>query len=713
MHVTLARSEFIRLASTSVAGLTLAICLDGVRANGGAALAEGTASDFTPNVWLTVHPDNTLTVTINKSEMGQGVATGLPTLVADELDFPLERVAVEFCTADPKYAYAGGRIGTGGSTSMRTSWLVLRSAGATARAMLVQAAAQAWNVDPTRLKTSAGSVIDPSSNRRATYGSLAAAASRLPIPADVELKKPEQWVLIGKASTQRTDVVAKTNGSAKFGLDVVVPGMRYAALARPAVVGGTVKSFDASRARSVKGVIDVVQVPQGVAVIADNTWAAFKGKEALVVEFDDGPNAGLNSPDLFAQAEHLAKTPSNARVALKRGDADAAAGTALEATYRGPYLAHAAMEPWNATADVRTDTCEVWVGTQQQTEVQKLAAQYSGLPLEKCLVHTTFLGGGFGGRSVPDPAGEAVAVSKAIRAPVKVVYTREDDIVQDHYRPMSVNAIRGVLDQSGKLIAMTHTVASQAVNYRSDLVRDPTGIDHAAVNGASNMPYDIPNVTAAWAPFNPGIRAGNWRAPDANFNIFVVESFIDELAHAAGKDPVQFRLAMLGNDARTANVLRTVAQRAGWNGVRSAAGFRGVAVGNWNGSYCAQIADISMNGGVPRVLKVSAVVDCGQVVNPDIVAAQVQSAINFALSAALMGKITISRGRAEQQNFNSYTVLHNADAPKIEVYAVSSQEAPTGIGELGVPAIAPAVANAVFAATGKRVRELPLNDALG
>lgn len=706
MRTPLARSEFIRV--TSLAGLTLAVCFD---ADGLPAAADGSVSDFTPNVWLTVHPDDTLTVTINKSEMGQGVATGLPTLVADELDFPFDKVAVEFCIADSKYVYPGGRpgLGTGGSTSMRTSWLILRRAGATARAMLVQAAAKTWFVDPARLTTSDGSVIDPVSKRRAAYGSLAAVASRLPIPAEVELKKPAQWNLIGKTSTRRTDVVAKTNGSAKFGMDIVLPGMRYAALARSAVPGGTVKSFDAGRAKAVKGVIEVVQVPQGVAVIADNTWAAFKGKEALVVEFDDGPNAGLNSSDLFLQAERLAKSPSRARVALKRGDADAAAGKTLEAIYRGPYLAHAAMEPWNATADVRADTCEVWVGTQAQTAVQTLAAHYSGLPLEKCLVHTTFLGGGFGGRSVSDPAGEAVAVSKAIGAPVKVVYTREDDIAQDHYRPMSVNALRGVLDLNGKLIALTHTVASQAVY----LPHGSAGIDQAAMNGASNMPYDIANVTAAWAQFEPGTRVGNWRAPDANFNVFALESFIDELAHAAGRDPVQFRLAMLGHDARTANVLRTVAQRASWSGARGAGVFRGVAVGNWNGSCCAQIADISFDAGAIRVRRVNAAVDCGQVVNPDIVEAQVQGGIDFALSAALMGKVTLAAGRAEQQNFNSYTVLRNADAPKIDVFTVPSQEAPAGIGEIGVPAIAPAVANAVFAATGKRVRNLPLNDGLG
>ncbi|MGZ3549791.1 MAG: molybdopterin cofactor-binding domain-containing protein [Vulcanimicrobiaceae bacterium] len=360
----------------------------------------------------------------------------------------------------------------------------------------------------------------------------------------------------------------------------------------------------------------------------------------------------MNSANLFEEAERLAKSPSSATIAAKRGDAQTAVGKTLESIYRGPYLAHAAMEPWNATASIHADSCEVWVGTQAQTAVQALASHYSGLPLEKCLVHTTFLGGGFGGRSVPDPAGEAVAVSRAINAPVKVVYTREDDITQDHYRPMSVNALRGVLDANGKLIALTHTVASQFISRPT-----PGSTElyfRSAMNGASNIPYDIANFTAAWAEFNPGIRVGNWRAPDANFNTFAVESFIDELAHAAGKDPVEFRLAMLGHDAKAANVLRTVASRAAWSGTRGTDVFRGVAVSSWNESYCAQIADVSIDNGAIRVHRVSAVVDCGLVVNPDIVEAQVQSGINFALSAALTSKITIAHGTAEQTNFDSY-----------------------------------------------------------
>lgn len=376
----LGRSDFIRLGSSAVAGLCLAIDLP-ILARG--AGADSAATDFAPSVWLAIHPDNTLTVTINKSEMGQGVATGLPTLVADELDVPFENVAVAFCLADAKYAYPpGDRLGTGGSTSMRTSWLILRQAGATARAMLIAAAAKTWGVDPASLTTEAGNVVDRAANRRASYGSLAAAASQLPVPTGVALKSPEQWNLIGKPAARLIDAAAKIGGTATFGLDVVVPGMRYAALVRPPTVNGKIKRVDATRAKAVKGVLAVVQVPQGVAVVATNTWAAFKGKAALDVEFDDGPNSAVTSNQLFADAERLLKTPGAARIAVQRGDPPDA-GKSLEATYRGPYLAHAAMEPWNATANVTADACEVWVGTQAQTAVRALAARYSGLPLEQ------------------------------------------------------------------------------------------------------------------------------------------------------------------------------------------------------------------------------------------------------------------------------------------------------------------------------------------
>jgi isoquinoline 1-oxidoreductase subunit beta len=714
MSTALSRSEFIRLTSSGFVGFVLAVGIDGcAKVSAPGSMPAGAA--WSPSAWLRISPDNTVTVVLAKSEMGQGVSTGLPTLIAEELDFPLEQMKIEFAPAEARYAYPGshGVLGTGGSTSMRTSWLLLRNAGATARAMLVAAAAKQWNVDASTLHTSNGSVIDSVNSRQLLYGSLASAAADLPVPGQVGLKPKSQWTVIGKASTPRLDIPAKVNGSATFGMDTKVPGMKYAALAMSPTFGGKVRNFNASKAKAQPGVIDVVQVPQGVAVIASNTWAAFAGKQALSVTWDSGPNASLESATMFEESERLARDPSAGVIATKRGDVESVVGHALEAIYRGPYLAHATMEPMNATADVRGDSCEVWVGTQSPTIAQAAAAQYSGLSPERCKVHTTYLGGGFGRRSYPDPVAAAVSISKAIKSPVKLVYTREDDVQHDYYRPMSVNAIRGVLDSSGRLTALSQTVVSESVLSWFPLHLGGSGYDRISMEGAAEPVYDIPNFTARYVQSTYRIPVGFWRAPDANWNIFVLESFVDELAHAAGKDPVAFRLGMLSSDKRSANVLRIVAQRSQWASSPGSGVFRGVAVGPWNGSFSAIVAEVSMNQGVPRVRRVFAVVDCGQVVNPDIVTAQVESAVNYGLSAALTGKITIKDGSVEQGNFDSYTVLHMAEAPAIDVLAVDSDEAPTGIGELGVPGIAPAVANAVFAATGNRARSLPLSDALG
>jgi isoquinoline 1-oxidoreductase subunit beta len=703
---TLDRGSFIRLTGALGTGLGLALWLPGC-----APGVPGGGKEFAPNAWVRIAPDEMVTVVLNKSEMGQGVATGLPTILADELDASIDRVRTEFAPADPKYVDpVFGDMITGGSTSIADSWMPLRRAGATARAMLVAAAAKQWGVDPAACTTHEGVVSHQPSNRTATYGSLAAAAATLPVPANVPLKKPVAFTLIGKQN-RRLDVSAKVNGTTIYGIDVRIPGMVYAAIARSPVFGGRVKSFDATKAKAVPNVTDVVRVSNGVAVIAKNTWAAFQGQQALQIVWDEGPNANVSSASLFADAARLAKARTKERVAAARGNPDKQSGTVVEAVYRGPFLAHATMEPMNATADVRADSCEIWAPNQVQLRARAAAAKGSGLPPESCTIHTTYLGGGFGRRLEDDYVQEAAEVSKAIKAPVKVMWTREDDIQHDRYRPMSLNSVRGVIS-GGALTALTHQVvqASWLRTWWPALIKN--GIDGTDMSEVVDAPYAIPNFRATYIEHEYGIPVGSWRAPNANWNGFVTESFIDELAHAAGKDPLAFRKALLAHNPRALNVLTVAAEKAGWGRKQAAGVAQGLAVTFWAGSYAAMVADVSMQGNTPKVHRVVAVVDCGTVVNPDIVVQQAQGATNFGLSAALTGKITIQNGRVQQNNFYDYTVLRMADAPSIEVHVVASTAPPTGVGEICTPPIAPAIGNAMFALTGKRVRELPFNNAL-
>jgi isoquinoline 1-oxidoreductase beta subunit len=704
---TLDRSTFIRLTSALGAGLGLSF-----RFPASAAEApSGSAGEFVPNAWVRIAPDESVTIIVAKSEMGQGVATGLPTILADELDASMDHVRIEFAPADPRYIDPlYGDMITGGSTSVAHLWTPLRQAGATARAMLVTAASQQWQVDPSTCTTREGVVYHAASQRSATYGSLAAAASAIAPPAKVPLKTPGQFTLIGKPR-KRIDIPLKVNGTAKYGIDVRVPGMLYAAIARSPVFGGKVKHFDGKKARAVHGVTDVVQVSNGVAVVAKNTWAAFKGKDALAIVWDEGPNAQMSTASLFAEAEHLGRTGKNERVAVTRGNPDSNDGTVLYATYRGPFIAHATMEPMNATADVRDDSCVVWAPNQVQLRAQKAAADASGLPLAKCTIHTTYLGGGFGRRLEADYVSEAVEVSKAIKAPVKVMWTREDDTQHDYYRPMSLNVVRGVVSK-GELTALAHQIVSPSWLQRWWPAVYQGGIDPLDLLGVIDAPYTIPNFRVSYINHEQGVPVGSFRAPDANWNAFVTESFLDELAHAAHQDPVAFRLGLMKANPRAAAVLTMAAEKAGWGHKRPAHIAQGIAISNWAGSYAAMIADVSMEGKMPRVHRVVAVVDCGTVVNPDIVMQQIQGATNYGLSAALTGKITIKNGRVEQSNFYDYTVLHMSEAPQIEGHVIASTETPTGIGEICTPTIGPAVGNAIFTLTGKRVRSLPFSDAL-
>ncbi len=700
------RGAFIRLATTLGVGLTLAVSLP----KRGAAAASLSKGEFAPNAWVRIGADDVVTIVVSKSEMGQGVATGLPTILADELDASMNRVRIEFAPPDPRYNDAVfGSMVTGGSTSVADSWMPLRTAGATARAMLVEAAAKRWGVASATCTARDSVVFHDASKRRATYGELARDAAQIPVPQHVVLKSPAQFTLIGK-SHPRLDIPHKVNGTTVYGIDVRVPGMLYAAIARAPVFGGTVRRFDPAKAKAVPGVLHVVQVSNGVAVVAKNTYAAFAGKLALVIDWDEGPNAHVSTESLFAEAGRLGKARKGERVALTRGDPDTRAGNVLEATYEGPLLAHATMEPQNTTADVRNGRCEVWSPTQVQTKALAAAVAASGLPADKCTIHTTFLGGGFGRRLEADYVGEAVEVSKAIKLPVKVMWTREDDTQHDFYRPMSVNTVRGVLSK-GELVAFSHQVVSASWLRRWAPPAFKNGIDSLDLSEVLDAPYAVPNFRVTYVDHEHGIPTGSWRAPNANWNGFVTESFIDELAHAAGKDPLVFRLSLLKKNPRAAHVLHLAAEKGNWGNKRSGVA-QGLALTFWNGSYGAMVVEVSMEGRVPRVHHVVAAVDCGLVVNPDIVVQQAQSATNFGLSAALTGKITIKNGRVEQNNFYDYTVLHMADAPSIEVHVVASSEKPTGIGEVCTPPIAPAVANAVFTLTGKRVRRLPFSDAL-
>jgi isoquinoline 1-oxidoreductase beta subunit len=556
IRAALDRGAFIRLTGTLGAGLGLALYFPGCAPQPGeAASADGLA----PNAWVRVAPDDSITVFVSKSEMGQGVATGLPTIVAEELDAAIQHVRFEFAPADARYNDPLFKsMVTGGSTSVRDGWMTLRTAGATARAMLVAAAAKQWSVDPSSCTARDSVVYHAPSNRSATFGSLAVMAAAFPVPATVPLKTPDHFTLIGKHQP-RPDIPIKVNGKAQYGIDVRVPGMLYAAIARSPVPGGRVKKFDASKAMATAGVLDVVQVSNGVAVVAKNTWAAFQGKLALEVTWDDGPNATVSSTSLFAEAEHLATTHAGERVAVTRGNPDTNDGTVLVATYRGPFLAHATMEPQNTTAYVQENRCEVWSPTQVQTRAQAAAVKVTGFAPEKCTIHTTFLGGGFGRRLEADYVEEAVEVSKAVKAPVKVMWTREDDIQHDFYRSMSLNVVRGVV-HDGSLTALSHqkVAASWLRRWAPPLFKD--GWDVLTLAETIDAPYDIPNFRVTYIDHEHGIPVGSWRSPDANWNAFVTESFVDELAHAAEKNPLAFRLALLRHNPRAAAVLRLAAE---------------------------------------------------------------------------------------------------------------------------------------------------------
>ncbi|MFZ5557848.1 MAG: molybdopterin cofactor-binding domain-containing protein [Pseudomonadota bacterium] len=703
------RRDVLKAGAAAGAGLTLAFWLPGFTrfAEAMSVDAPAAAGTFRPNAFLRIAPDGSVTVLVGKSEMGQGVLTALPQIVAEELDADWSRVRYRQAPTHPDYARPGINIMlTGGSTSVRTSWEALRRAGATARAMLVAAAAQTWRADAARLRTEAGRVIHPD-GRKLAYGELAERAATLPVPAPVKLKDPAQFRLVGR-SVARLDTRAKVDGSAQFGLDVQLPGMLTAVLERPPVFGASVAGFDAEQAKAVPGVKHVVPISSGVAVVADGFWAAEQGRRALAIDWTPGVVAGLSTETLWREFARAIGKP--AIPARQEGSVSAVQpAKTVRAAYAAPYLAHACMEPMNCTAWVKVDEAEIWAGTQSQTIGQRNVAQLTGLPPEKVKLHTTLLGGGFGRRSAQDFIVAAAEISKAVGAPVKLVYTREDDMRSGYFRPASYTVLEGGLDAAGKPVMLKGTVAVPSLAEFTGFRRlmNEQGVDRVAVEGLADLPYAIPYLRIDWVKHDPGVPIWFWRSVGASHNTFVSESFIDELAHAAGQDPLAFRLALLGRHPRHIGVLKLAAEKAGWGRPLPAGWGRGIAVTECFGGRTAQVAEVSVRDGAPRVERIVAAVDAGTVVNPEIVRAQTESSVAYGLSATLYGEITFKDGRVEQTNFHDYRVLTIAEMPKVEVHLVPSTAPPGGVGEPGLPPVAPAVANAFFAASGKRIRRLP------
>ena len=711
---SLSRRTFLKASAAAGGGLLLSFILPQTIWSRDTAGATN-AGVFAPNAFIRIGRDGRVTLIMPYVEMGQGTYTSIPMLIAEELEVNLTQVTLEAAPPDERhYANSIFQIqATGGSTSVRAAWEPLRRAGATARTMLVSAAAQTWKVDPTGCRAQNGEVIHATSGRKLTYGVLVDTVATLPMPDHVALKAPENFTLIGTPA-KRLDTPDKVNGKAQFSIDVRIPGMKIATVAACPVFGGKLVGVDDSKAKQIKGVHQVVLLDNAVAVIADHMWAAKQGLAALDIQWDEGPHATLSSADIIRQLEAALLKPGV--IARKDGDvakAMAGAATKVEALYQMPFLAHATMEPVSCTLHVRKNGCDVWVGSQVLARAQATVADVTGLPLEKILVHNQLLGGGFGRRLEVDFITQAAQIAKQVDGPVKVVWTREEDIQHDIYRPYYCDRMVAGLDEGGMPVAWSHRSAGSSIYARWHPPAFKDGLDPDVLEGAAEPPppYALPNMLVEYVRQEPpGIPTGFWRGVGPTHNVFVVESFIDELAAAAKQDPVAYRLALLGKSPRAKAVLELVAEKAGWGHPLPEGRGRGVSVQFVFGSYVAQVVEVQVaKNGEVRVPRVICAVDCGVVVNPDTVEAQMEGGIMFGLAAALFSEITVKNGRVEQSNFNDYRMLRINEAPEVEVYLVKSGEAPGGIGEPGTSALAPALTNAIFAATGTRIRTLPVN----
>ena len=705
---SLSRRGFLQAGAAAGGGLMLSLNLPLGKAEA--------ANTFAPNAFVRIGSDGQIVLTMPYVEMGQGTYTSIPMLIAEELEVDLKQVRLEHAPPNEKL-YVNPLLGvqaTGNSNAMRGAWQPLRQAGATARTMLMAAAAKKWNVDPASCRAKNGEVSHPPTGRAIKYGALAADAAQMPVPQNVALKRAQDFALIGKPA-KRLDTPAKVNGTAVYGIDVRPPGVKIATLAQSPVFGGRVKSVDDTAAKAVRGVRQIVRLDDAVAVIADHMGAAKKGLAALMIEWDDGPHPKLSTGDIAGELEKA--TNSVGAVAQNVGDvgkAMASAATKVEAIYQVPFLAHAAMEPMNCTVHARKDECEIWIGSQAVARVQAMAAKAADLSPEKVIVHNHLLGGGFGRRLEADGAVRAVQIAQHVDGPVKVVWTREEDVQHDMYRPYWVDRISAALDDKGKPVAWNNRFAGSSVLARWLPPAFKDGLDPDTTEGAIDLVYDLPNFHVEYVRVEPpGIPTAFWRSVGPSHNVFVTESFMDELAAAAKQDPVAYRRVLLDKSPRAKAVLELAAQKAGWGQPLPERAGRGVSLQSAFATYMAQVAEVEVaKSGEVRVRRVVCAVDCGTVVNPDTVKAQIQSGIIFGITAALYGEITLKNGRVEQTNFDTYQMLRINEAPAIEVYIVESSEPPGGMGECGTSAIVPAVANAIFAATGKRLRKMPVDAAM-
>ena len=714
MGTNVTRREFVETS----AGLVISFYLPARRG----AAPNALDTDFAPNAWLRIGADDVVTLTVDKSEMGQGSQTGLAMILAEELEADWAKVRLGPVPENP--AGWSRRMSTGGSTAIRTSWDPLRKAGATAREMLISAAAATWNVDRSTCHAEQGVVIHTPTKRQLPYGKLAARAAQVPVPSDAPLKDPKDFRLLGTRAP-RLDTPAKVDGSAVFGIDVTVPEMLIASIERCPVFGGMLKRYDGAKAEALPGVRAVVALEPspwtgrggawaagcaaGVAVVADTYWHAVQGRRALEIEWDEGEAATLGSDGIRAEFARLAEQAGVE--ARKTGDAEAALAAAtqrVEAVYEVPFLHHATMEPMNCTAHVRANGCDVWAPTQNQTRAQEVAAELTGLSKDRVRVHTTFLGGGFGRRLEPDFVAEAVRVSQAVGAPVKVIWSREDDVQHGFYRPATYNKFTAGLDAAGAPVAWSHRIVAPPILLKFGPL--DKGIDRTLIDGAANLPYAIPNVLVDQVAMDLlPVPRGFWRSVGISQNAFVTECFFDEVAVAAKQDPFELRRQLLKDKPRHLRTLELAAQKAGWGSPLAAGRGRGIAIAEWAPTVCAQVAEVSVSAdGSVRVHRVVCAVDCGPTVNVGQIEAQLQGGIVYGLTAALYGEITIERGRVKQSNFTDYPMMHINEMPVVEVHVVPSDDKQGGIGEPSVGPIAPAVCNAIFAATGKRVRRLPV-----